>query len=169
MPIAFLRVECENQPTFSQRSTFACLGIPLCLLTPTMLSLERFHSFYSLTSENYFKVLLLVRLHLIKFLESKIVALPFRLSSWSCLHGQKLLLVGQFAELLQLVFHLHLPPFWKTVTFLSALQFASGVLSVGGTGLYWELSWKAVAGDDSSNSHRPYVEAPRPFLTHQQT
>jgi len=29
---------------FSQRSTFACLGIPLCLLTPMMLCLERFHS-----------------------------------------------------------------------------------------------------------------------------
>jgi len=29
---------------FSQMSTSACLGIPLCLLTPTMLSLEGFHS-----------------------------------------------------------------------------------------------------------------------------
>ena len=59
MPIAYPREGFENRLTFGQMSTFACLLMPLCLLTPTMLLLEIFHPFYSLTSENYFQVLFL--------------------------------------------------------------------------------------------------------------
>ena len=137
--------------------------------------LERFHSFYFLTSAELLQGSVISPascnqvLFSSSFLNQKsLLCHSDRLLGLVCM-DRNCYWLGQFSELVQLVYHPQLPPFWKSITFLSALQFASDVLSVGGTGLYWELSWKAVACSDSSNSHRPYVEAPRPFLTHQQT